>query len=223
MDWFCFTDSKTFSSPVWKIDTTPYHLQAETPQQKELRNSFAKITDPRTRNMMAAKYYKLQTHKLPPLKQYQYYIWIDGSISLQPTFLDEMLKFIQQGKRLVNFKHPDRSKVEEEMKFSLDITKYKSQPMEQQLAAYKAEGFPDTQGLFENTIQCKKNDPAINAVFDEWWAQNLKWTYQDQISYTYSLWKHKQMPDQVIHEKVFDNKVYSFLNKDTFKKHINWA
>lgn len=220
VDWFCFTDSTTFSSPTWKIDQRPYHIENETAEQKTLPNSFSNIQDPKIKSMISAKYYKLQTHKVEPLKGYQYYIWVDGSISLRPTFLENMFTFIRSGKQLVNFKHPERQTVKNEMEFSKDIGKYKSQPLKAQYEAYVKEGFPDTQGLFENTIQCKQNNPAINSVFDEWWLQNLKWSYQDQISYTYSLWKHSVMPDHVIHEKVFKNQNYSYLELKTFGKHL---
>ena len=220
VDWYCFTDSTKFSSSIWKIDTRPYHIEHETPEQKTLPNSFAKIQDPKIKSMMSAKYYKLQTHMVEPLKGYQYYIWVDGSISLRPTFLENMLKFITAGKQLVNFKHPARNTVKDEMEFSKDIGKYRSQPLKKQYEAYVKEGFPDTQGLFENTIQCKQNNQKINSVFDEWWKQNLTWSYQDQISYTYSLWKHSVMPDQVIYEKVFENKDYSYLQLETFGNHL---
>lgn len=223
VDWFCFTDSTTYSSPLWKIDRRPYHLENETEEEKKYRNSISGTQYQKVKQMMSAKYYKLQTHKVESLKGYQYYIWVDGSISLRPTFLENMFKFITSGKKLINFKHL-RNSVKDEMMASIHMTKYKNQPLQMQYNAYLQDGFPDTQGLFENTIICKQNNPSINRAFDEWWLQNLKWTYQDQISYTYSLWKHNVYPDQIIYESVFDNPNYSYLKREHYVKHLdnNW-
>jgi len=133
--------------------------------------------------------------------------------------LNKMLEYADKGCKMVNFKHSERDTIKDELKLSLEMKKYKSQNLQAQYDAYINEGFPDTQGLFECTINMKKNIPEINALFDLWWIENLKHSYQDQLSYVYALWKKGIMPDCVINEKVFSNEDYSYSNAEIMKKH----
>jgi hypothetical protein len=223
VDWFCFTDDTTMTNPVWKVVTTPYHIQNAKPENKQYKNDITNLTDPMIKNMMSAKYYKINTHEIDILQGYDYYIWIDGSIILRPNFLKNMLEFANKGCSLVNFKHSERDTIKDELKLSITMKKYKSQNLQAQYDAYMNEGFPDTQGLFECTINMKKNSVHINSLFDLWWIENLKHSYQDQLSYVYALWKKGITPDCVINEKVFWNEEYSYTTTQMMKKHLENA
>jgi hypothetical protein len=219
VDWFCFTDNTVLTNPVWKIITRPYHTEQAKPENKQYKNDITNIRDPKVKNMMSAKYYKIKTHEIDILKGYDYYIWIDGSIVLRPNFLNKMLEFVNKGCKLVNFKHSVRTTIKDELKLSLEMKKYKEQDLQLQYDTYMNEGFPDKNGLFECTINMKKNSPEINSLFDIWWIENLKHSYQDQLSYVYALWKKDITPDCIINENVFLNDDYSYSNAEMMKKH----
>lgn len=55
-----------------------------------------------THNMMSAKFYKVCTHKIPELAKYDYWIWIDGYVYLRDEFVNEMLKLINQGHKIIS-------------------------------------------------------------------------------------------------------------------------
>jgi hypothetical protein len=211
-DWFCFTDNSNMTSSSWKIVNTPYH----TIHEPEYYNS---IQDTRTKNMMSAKFFKMKEHTIDILKNYDYYIWIDGSISLRDNFVNNINEIIDKNVNLVNFKHSERNNVKDETAFSIPMKKYKSQNLQQQYDSYVSAGFPDTQGLFENTVIVRRNNSVINTLFDDWWEQNKQYSYQDQISYPFVLWKHHITPDYIIPDNVFNNQKYTYVSADSMKEH----
>jgi hypothetical protein len=219
VDWFCFTDDKNMKSSIWKVINRPYHIENNKEEYKQYKNFFDNIKEDRVKNMMSAKYYKIKTHEIDILKGYDYYIWVDGSMFLRPEFINNITKLINHPYELINFKHPERSTIKDEMNLSISMKKYENQNILGQYDAYIKEGFPDDLGLFECTIIVKKNIQRINEVFDLWWIQNLKYSYQDQISYTYCLWKKGVKPDYVIGEKVFNNTGYSYADYSLLKNH----
>ena len=81
-----------------------------------------------------------------------------------------------------------------------------------QYNAYIEDNFPDNSGLFEKTVFIRRNNLEINNLFDLWWENNLKYSYQDQISYPYVLWKTNIMPDYIIKKNVFNNEDYTYTD-----------
>jgi len=92
------------------------------------------------------------------------------------------------------------------------MKKYKSQNIMDQYNAYIEDNFPDNSGLFEKTVFIRRNNLEINNLFDLWWENNLKYSYQDQISYPYVLWKTNIMPDYIIKKNVFNNEDYTYTD-----------
>lgn len=219
VDWYCFTDNKNLKSNFWNVIYTPYHLQNDDGSLSGNINSFDSITDEKVRNMMAAKYYKAKTHEIDILKEYDYFIWVDGSIFLRDSFLEEVFKLFDRGYTLISFKHSKRATLEDEIEESRLLKKYTSQPLEEQYTRYKNEGYNNDVGLFENTIMIRKNTKENAKLFDLWWVQNVTLSYQDQLSYPYCLWKLNMYPDYVIKENVFNNEKFSYVNYDLLKNH----
>jgi len=223
VDWYCFTDNtKIINSnkkTMWKIITTPYHLINGNDEYKKYKNYYDNV-DKKTYNMMSAKYYKIKTHEIDILQKYDYYIWIDGSIFLRDNFINNMLSLINNGHKLINFKHSARNNVKDEVSYSNQIQKYKNQFLKSQFLKYLKDKFPDNIGLFEKTVFVKKNENKINNLFDDWWIENLKFSYQDQISYPYVLWKNNILPDKIINQNVFNNKDYTYVNYNLMNKHF---
>jgi hypothetical protein len=218
VDWYCFTDNLTVdkSKIQWKIINRPYHL--ENTKGNAGINAFGNITCPRVYNMMCAKYYKIQTHAIDILKDYDYYIWIDGSIFLRQEFVTLMMRMLYhyQPSTLVSFKHSARSSVHAEFLESVNMNKYRAQPLTQQYQAYVNEKFPDNLGLFENTVMIKKNCDLVNKAFDMWWEHNLQYSYQDQISLPFIIWKSGLKRPMLIEENVFNNKRLTYTTRETY-------
>ena len=221
VDWYCFTDNNNLKSDLWNIILTPYHIQNNKKDYSNFKNNYSNIKDKKTYNMMCAKYYKAKTHEINILSDYDYYIWIDGSILLRPNFISNIIDIINTNSqpKLICFKHSVRDNIKDELEVSLKLEKYKNQDLKNQYNQYINNGYPDSIGLFENTIMIKKNDAKINKLFDEWWIQNLKYSYQDQISLPYVMWKLNIIPDYIINENVFNNQTYSYVDYNLLSNH----
>jgi hypothetical protein len=214
VDWYCFTDNVNMKSDYWNIVNKPYHIINTENNDKfsDFTNYYKNIKDKRTYNMMCAKYYKAQPHQIDILKKYDYYIWIDGSIFLRDNFIKNVMILTDKNYSLINFKHSVRDNIKDEVKLSITMKKYKSQNIMDQYNAYIEDNFPDNSGLFEKTVFIRKNNLEINNLFDLWWENNLKYSYQDQISYPYVLWKTNIMPDYIIKKNVFNNEDYTYTD-----------
>jgi hypothetical protein len=220
VDWYCFTDSN-IKNDIWQIINKEYHIENMKDEYKINKNYYNNIIDKKIYNMMSAKYYKIKTHEIDILKEYDYYIWIDGSIYLQDEFLNNILFIIYNNDiNLINFKHSEREFIRDETLFSLQMPKYNDQDLDLQYNKYLKNGYLDNYGLYENTIIIKRNDKKINTLFNKWWEHNIKYSYQDQISYPYVLFKCNIKPDYVINENVFNNSNYSYVDFELMKTHV---
>ena len=165
---------------------------------------------------MSAKYYKTQSHNIDILQQYDYYIWIDGNITLRDHFVDHLIQLFENNlsAELIVYKHrekdgyPDRTSITEEVRFCKDWVKYNQQNLDGQLYDYKQNGFNDDVGLFQLCAFYRKKQPAVNTIFDLWWNHNLKYSYQDQISFPYVLWELNKLPDIIIDKSTWNNEEF---------------
>ena len=128
------------------------------------------------------------------------------------------MSLIDRNYSLINFKHSVRDNIKDEVKLTLETKKYKYQNILGQYDAYS--DFPDNVGLFEMGLSIRKNNLEINSLFDLWWEHNLKYSFQDQISYPYVLWKKNIMPDYVINENIYHNKNYTYIDKALTTNHF---
>jgi hypothetical protein len=216
VDWYCFTDdANLIHNKFWKVILTPYHDINNTNIDNQIyyKNEYSNIKDNKTMNMMKAKYYKAKTHEIDILKNYDYFIWIDGSLTLRDQFINNINKIIDiPNNELINFRHSARNNITDESNLCHLWSKYIDQNLDNQVKYYKKEGFKDDAGLFELTCIIKKNNDRVNKVFDLWWTHNLQHSYQDQISYPFVLWKLKIKPDHIIEENVMNNTDFTIWN-----------
>jgi hypothetical protein len=221
VDWYCFTDNANCASNGWTIITTPYHKINETDDNKHFKNSISELIDQdkKTYNMMSAKYYKIKTHEIDILKKYDYFIWTDGSLYLRDHFIENVQSLINKGNELIHFKHSVRTNISDEVEVSIKMKKYASQNILEQQQVYVSDGFKDDVGLFENTAFIRKNDEKRNRLFDEWWLHNIKYSFQDQISYPYVIWKTDTFPDYVIQQNVFNNPDFTYSDYSKMTNH----
>ena len=192
-DFLCFTDSSAISGV----------------NQWEIVNEAG---DSSVHPRMQAKYYKLMNHKIfssgkrwwsnflkaPNLRQYDVTIWIDGSIKLKTdTFAEEMISFLGDY-GMAMFVHPERNCIYDEAEFCCDYPKYRNLPMVEQVAHYRSKGYPVKNGLMAaGVITRNMHMRGLNKINQDWWQENLSWTYQDQLSLPYVLWGNKLGYDQI--------------------------
>lgn len=125
------------------------------------------------------------------------YVWADGTYTLQEGVAEWLWMHLGEADA-VFIRHPYRKTVGEEVAF-LEVAmqagdqylldRYAREPMRLQYTSYRESGFPDTD-LFCGGLFIRRNAPKVNAAFEDWFLQNVKWSIQDQISLPYILWKH---------------------------------
>ena len=141
-----------------------------------------------------AKLPKIFPHSIPELTQYDYLIWIDGSMQIKTEmFVPEILSYLNRGLLLSpHFDGRDCGYGEAMIR----PPKYADEPFDAQCEFYRQEGFPEHYGLWEAGVQARKMGTPGLAEFEKVWMQQiLDWSVQDQVSLGYSLWKTGFVPD----------------------------
>ena len=178
VDFYYFTDGKNDPSPQigWKV----------------CRMSDATLSDIDPRR--SAKIIKVNPFMSDILKGYRYTIWIDGSMQIMSsTFVPEILSYLSSG--MVISPHFDGRKCAYG-EATIRPAKYAKEPLDQQVEFYKKEGFPENYGLYECGLMARDMTNSIVKDFsDLWLEQNFSWSYKDQVSFPYCLWKLNYVPD----------------------------
>lgn len=139
---------------------------------------------------MRAKWFKLHPHLLFP--EYDISIWLDSSAQvLKRAFVREMVTYLQDAP-LVFFPHRWRNNILDEAAATMALPKYLGLPLSAQVQSYYNAGYADECGLLECTSLLRRhNDPFAARFGEAWWDENLHWTYADQISAPFVLWRDK--------------------------------
>lgn len=141
-----------------------------------------------------AKLPKLHPHSFPEIASYDFVIWIDGSMSIEDeNFPHAILSYLNGG--LVLSPHFDgRDCAYGEA--TIRPPKYASEPLDEQVEFYRDEGFPEHYGLYEAGVHARRmNYPGLSELGELWLDQNMRFSYQDQVSLPYCLWKLQFTPD----------------------------
>lgn len=175
VDYIYFTDGKnSFDAPKpWKTEI---------------------LGDEHLDNRRRSKRPKLNPHSIPILNNYKYMIWIDGSMAIvNMDFVSEIMSYMKNG--FVASPHFDgRHCAYGEA--TIRPPKYAKEPLDEQVAFYVSEGFPTEYGLYECGVSARDlSNPKVKELGELWHQQNLMWSYQDQVSFPYCLWKTQFQPD----------------------------
>lgn len=179
-DYICFADKKT------KVDN-----KIKVWQIKKL--AFSKLD-----NIRNARWHKTHPHLL--FKEYKYSIYIDSNINiLNKKFYQDIKEQIKNKALIAVQPHFARENIYEEFSECLRLKKDKSEIIKKQkyyLEKEKFNGkyyiFPETNIIFRSHLQDK-----VMAAMQVWWSMIKKYSYRDQLSFTYALWKVK-LPHQLL-------------------------
>jgi hypothetical protein len=120
-------------------------------------------------------------------------IYVDGKTLMKGDLRPLVQEFLASGAEIGLFRHKDRTSIDAEFAFCVQVGKVKPADVargEAQLATYYAEGFPREHGLTENGIIFRRHDgPGLKAAMQLWWDQMQTHTQRDQLSGPYVLWK----------------------------------
>ena len=110
------------------------------------------------------------------------HIWIDGSFQvLEPDFVRWCVDSLGDGD-LGMIRHPDRQSILAEAEVSAGMPKYQGQQVREQAADYVRRGYEDRFGMWATGLIVSRPTARVKALGDAWLREQLRWTYQDQIS-----------------------------------------
>ena len=175
VEYVCFTNNmeniQTVKNTKWKIKKIPAQIAS--------LNS----------NTLINRYIKLHPHKL--FQDVDYAVYVDGNIKMI-SFLGAYLMKTKEKAGIAIYAHNQRGCAYDEANSCILRKKGNKSYIEQQMARYKAEGFPKNFGLYECTIIATdlRNETA-HQVFEAWWKEFVdSKSLRDQLSLPYVMWKN---------------------------------
>jgi hypothetical protein len=168
IDAYAFTDHPGTAASGWQTVEVPFP---------------DKYAHPR----LQAKWFKMFPHELFP--QYDVSIWIDAGWNT--VSVDGMVEHLGNN-NLCFYPHPRNKNLLNELYETMGLEKYKMLPCPSQVADYYADGYQDENGILECTSLLRRHNESDVKRFNEaWWRECRKWTFCDQLSAPYVLWKEQ--------------------------------
>lgn len=162
MDHICFTDNHLISGGGWIIK--------EIPNEPKINR-------------------KIKHLPMEYLKKYDYSMWVDGSIQIKGPVMPFISVFLNSDFDMMVARHPDRDCIYDEAKIVKEIKRDHSTIIDEQMEFYRADGYPEHNGLVGNTILIRKHNDIIKQFSDLFWKQLQKFSHWDQLGFNYILSK----------------------------------
>lgn len=117
-------------------------------------------------------------------------VWIDGAFEVTGDGFRDFCLDALGDKDVVVWDHPeDRDCLYREAAYCQDWSKYSANPIREQTAHYRAEGMPEGFGLWACGAIVWRNTERAQEFGRAWYAENQRWSIQDQVSFPFLVWK----------------------------------
>ena len=122
------------------------------------------------------------------------YIWCDANVRVtDPRFVSWCLGELGDAE-IGLARHVGAPRISDDMAIAETQPRYFSLPMQEQVAHYAAEGFDEGFGNWWTGLMIRRGAAAVPAFGDAWLSEMIRWTYHDQLSLPYVLWRHGLRP-----------------------------
>lgn len=166
-DYVFFSDTSVPCSEPWKLRRTNYWNR-----------------DP----VRVARFYKSNPGKF--LNNYDIAVWVDANIAITGDITKHIDRVIQENACFGAVRHPFRANAYEEAEQLIRMKKDIPELIRQQMASYRADGFPATVPLCETgflVMDLQRRE--TKAALDLWWSEINRHSRRDQLSFEYACWK----------------------------------
>jgi hypothetical protein len=166
---------------------------------------------------LRAKIPKMLAHETHP--DYDYYVWADSRFCLVDATAIEKLVDECIGVDACFFNHRERSSVQQELDFVVNlmadghpylVSRYAGEKMQEQVEHYQKDAMWQDNKLFECGIFVYAKTVIANRehnLLKEWFYHNCIWSVQDQLSLPYLIHKiptsYKILAGNVMHNSFF--------------------
>jgi hypothetical protein len=159
------------------------------------------------------RYFKLFPHLF--FKDYDLSIYIDASFIIKGNLNEILLRALNPSFYIYFLQHPRRSKILQEFSRVLSLKRDTKEIVNIVKKKYLKEKFPDNMGLTENCIIIRRhNNKKVIKLMKIWWNEIKNYSYRDQLSLMYAIWKLKS------NLKIYYLSKKFVLDYFSYKKHI---
>lgn len=164
---------------------------------------------------MNAKIFKILPHRF--LAEYEFSLFVDANTLLLGR-INSLLSLCMQSGRFVMWRHPLRRDVYLEIIAIITSKRHEPKKLLKQVKVYSENGLPNNSGLVEGSfIWRQHSDLDVKNFMEEWWKEIQKFSYRDQVSLGYLMWK-KEFKPVVFPEKMGTSRENEFFIKIPHKK-----
>lgn len=117
------------------------------------------------------------------------YIWCDANVRVyDPGFISWCLKGLGDADIAIP-RHPDAPRISDDMAMAMTQPRFSPLPMREQVAHYAAQGFDERFGNWWTGLVVRRGPAAAPSFGDAWLSEMIRWTYHDQLSLPYVMWR----------------------------------
>lgn len=163
IDYYCFTNNKNIKSNTWKI---------------------VPIRDNKLSEQLLSRKIKILGHRI--LDKYDITVYVDGNTIIKKKITDFIKKETKIDKYdIASFKHRYRDCIYDEAIECVKAKKDKKENIQKQVEFLKSVNYPKYNGLYENGIIVRNNNPLVKKTMKLWFEMLLKYSKRDQLSYNW--------------------------------------
>lgn len=123
-------------------------------------------------------------------KNYPYCIYVDGKLRITGEICRHIKRLNSSGIAL-RMEEPPFDCLYQEGAWALDKFVNDEETIKKQMRKYYYEGMPFHWGCFECSCIVRDNhNERLNNVMHDWWSEVYNYSFRDQLSFTYALWKN---------------------------------
>jgi hypothetical protein len=163
----CFTDSAHLRSQNWEIRPIVWSSPDGDPRR-------------------TARWHKINAHELFPEDKNS--IWADASVKVTGDW--RHLYWYLGSFGLASYRHYMRDCLYSEARECIRLGLDDPTLIRRQVERYRADGYPEHNGLFETTILLRRHtEPKMVRFAELWWNEVNNGSKRDQISVNYAAWR----------------------------------
>jgi len=166
--YICFTNNKNVKSNTWDVIFINEDLN----------------------DHMLNRKIKLFPHKY--IENCDFSLYVDGNILIKNDLICFFEKYCNNELIMALPRHMDRECIYKEAEVCIFQKKDDPDKISAQMSRYRAEGFPNDFGLYENNIILRNHSSSMMyRIMISWWSELNNESKRDQLSLCYALWRMK--------------------------------
>lgn len=166
---------------------------------------------PKPDSRRQSRFYKIMPHA-------RYGLYHDGNIRLKIDPVEAFDRWLVEHDIAV-LAHPHRGCIYEEAECCLEGgPTYEPDRIKAQMEKYRAEGYPENNGLAACSIILRRDTKRIQQFNQAWWREIRDYSVRDQLGFNYVAWKLGIGYD-VIPGNLFDHEDFDYLDHAKVREH----